>query len=96
MSGGQCTLRLWSDWFRRELATPVDSSSQARFDEGNEVGELARKRFWACHYISFDDRHGASNRTGLWLLSINISKSIISDSRLKVLANVEQMAFNFV
>ena len=42
MSGRQCTLRLWNDWFHRELATPVDPSSQARFDEGNKVGVLAR------------------------------------------------------
>ncbi len=44
MSGRQCTLRLWNDWFHRDLATPADSNSQARFDEGNEVGELARRR----------------------------------------------------
>ncbi len=56
MSGRQCTLRLWNDWFRRELATPVDPSSQARFDEGNEVGELARKRFPGV-LVAADHRH---------------------------------------
>ena len=58
MSGRQCTLRLWNDWFLPELATPADSSSQARFDEGNEVGELARKRFPGV-LVSADHRQSA-------------------------------------
>ena len=45
MSGRQCMLRLWNEWFHRDLATPADAATQARFDEGNDVGELARKRF---------------------------------------------------
>ncbi len=56
MSGLQCTLRLWNDWFHRELATPPDPSRQARFIEGNEVGELARKRFPGV-LVSADHRH---------------------------------------
>ena len=56
MSGRQCTLRLWNDWFHRELATPVDAETQARFDEGNEVGEVARKRFPGV-LVAADHRH---------------------------------------
>ena len=56
MSGRQCVLRLWNDWFHRELATPADPSSQARFDEGDEVGKLARKRFPGL-LVAADHRH---------------------------------------
>ncbi len=45
MSGRQCVLRLWNDCFHRDLATPADAETQARFDVGNEVGELARQRY---------------------------------------------------
>ena len=56
MSGRQCTLRLWNDWFHRDIATPTDPASQARFDEGNEVGEVARKHFPGV-LVSGDHRH---------------------------------------
>ncbi len=42
MAGQQCHKRLYLECFHRELATPVDSQTQARFDEGQRVGELAR------------------------------------------------------
>ena len=45
MSGRQCVLRLWNDCFHRDLATPADAETQASFDEGNRVGELARQRY---------------------------------------------------
>ena len=56
MSGCQCTLRLWNDWFHRELATPANATAQARFDEGDEVGEVARKRFPGV-LVAADHRH---------------------------------------
>ncbi len=56
MSGRQCTLRLWNDWFHRELATPASATAQARFDEGNECGEVARKRFPGV-LVAADHRH---------------------------------------
>ena len=42
MAGQQCHKRLYLECFNRELADPVDPRSQARFDEGRRVGELAR------------------------------------------------------
>ncbi len=42
MAGQQCHKRLYLECFHRDLAGPVDSQSQARFDEGQRVGELAR------------------------------------------------------
>jgi len=42
MAGQQCHKRLYLECFHRELAGPVDPQSQARFDEGQQVGELAR------------------------------------------------------
>lgn len=40
-SGRQCHKRLWLEVHRRELIQ-YDASTQARFDEGNRFGELAR------------------------------------------------------
>ena len=42
MAGSQCPLRLWYDVHERDLAPPVDEATQARFDAGHEVGELAQ------------------------------------------------------
>ncbi|HKJ00335.1 MAG TPA: DUF2779 domain-containing protein [bacterium] len=42
MAGWQCHKRLWLQLFRPELAEEVDAATQARFDEGTRVGELAR------------------------------------------------------
>ncbi len=44
-AGLQCLKRLYLECYNRELADAVDASTQARFDAGNAVGELARKRF---------------------------------------------------
>lgn len=45
VAGHQCPLRLWNQCFHPELATPPDADTQARFDAGNDVGEVARGRF---------------------------------------------------
>ena len=45
IAGHQCPLRLWNQCFHPELATPPDADTQARFDAGTEVGEIARGRF---------------------------------------------------
>lgn len=44
-AGLQCLKRLYLECYHRELADAVDDSTQARFDAGNAVGELARERF---------------------------------------------------
>jgi hypothetical protein len=41
LSGFQCKRRLWLETYRRE-AREIDATSQAAFDNGNELGALAR------------------------------------------------------
>ncbi len=45
LSGIQCHLRLWYEYFERQLATPPDLATQALFDTGHEVGRLAQQRY---------------------------------------------------
>ncbi len=44
-AGLQCPKRLWLECYRRELADAIDEATQALFDQGHRVGELARERF---------------------------------------------------
>lgn len=44
-AGDQCVLRLYNDVFHRELASPYSKATKARFEVGNRVGELARRRY---------------------------------------------------
>ena len=44
LSGLQCHLKLWYDCYERQLAGPTDAATQAIFDTGHAVGELATKR----------------------------------------------------
>ncbi len=39
----QCPKRLWLQIYRKDLIPEVDIATQARFDEGNLVGEIARQ-----------------------------------------------------
>ena len=45
IAGRQCLKRLYLESYHHDLADPVAESQQYRFDTGNEVGELARRRF---------------------------------------------------
>src|SRR6266511_3290594 len=45
LSGLQCPKRLYLEVHHPSLATKPDASTQAMFDMGTEVGELARSRF---------------------------------------------------
>lgn len=45
IAGLQCHKRLYWEIHNRELMAPVDDVKQAVFDQGNEVGELARQAF---------------------------------------------------
>jgi hypothetical protein len=45
LSGLQCTKRLWIEARQRELLPPPDDATQAIFDQGHEVGELAKELF---------------------------------------------------
>ena len=44
-SGLQCLKRLYLECYSRDLADPIDPSTQAAFDYGTAVGEVARLRF---------------------------------------------------
>ena len=44
-AGRQCLKRLYLEYYHPAWADPVDDNTQARFDTGNAVGELARQRF---------------------------------------------------
>ncbi len=44
-NGLQCLKRLYLECYHREMADPVDPGTQARFDTGAAVGEVARQRF---------------------------------------------------
>ena len=57
VAGTQCHLRLWYDSYARDLASPSDEALQAIFDTGQEVGELARRRYPGGHYVAHDHRH---------------------------------------
>lgn len=57
VAGTQCHLRLWHDTYARELASPADESLQAVFDTGQEVGELACRRYPGGHLVAHDHRH---------------------------------------
>src|SRR5262247_2180359 len=45
LSGLQCQKRLYLEVHHPSLATKPDAATQAMFDMGTEVGELARNRF---------------------------------------------------
>ena len=45
ISGSQCHLKLWLDTNERGLAEAPDAATQAIFDTGHEVGELAQQRW---------------------------------------------------
>ena len=44
ISGLQCHLKLWYECYDRQLAGPVGAATQAIFESGRQVGELATKR----------------------------------------------------
>ena len=39
----QCSKRLWLQTYRKDLIPQIDAVTQARFDEGNRVGDIARQ-----------------------------------------------------
>ena len=53
IAGQQCSLRLWNDVHRRDLATPPDATLQAIFDRGTAVGELAQQRWPGGKLVGF-------------------------------------------
>ena len=57
--GLQCEKALWLSIHRREVATPSSESQEAVFEQGSEVGELAKGLFPGGVEITEDHLHGA-------------------------------------
>ena len=65
MEGFQCEKRLWLKLYKPELEAEVGVATQMSFDEGNEVGELAREHFGKGEFITNEywDYDGATKVT---------------------------------
>jgi hypothetical protein len=57
LAGLQCSLRLWYQCYRRDLATEVSPAQQAIFDSGHEVGRLATRLYPQGVLIEEDHLH---------------------------------------
>ena len=75
MSGMQCHLRLWNDVYDQNLATPIGESTQAIFDQGHEVGQLACRLYPKGKLVQADPRdfNAASKETKLLLANHSVS-----------------------
>lgn len=56
MKGCQCPKALWLQTKERHLATPPDANTQKMFDEGHQVGNLARELYPGGKEIPFDTK----------------------------------------
>ncbi len=45
VSGVQCEKKLWYSYYRKDLQLPTDKHTQAIFDLGYQIGNLAQNRF---------------------------------------------------
>ena len=45
VSGVQCEKKLWYSYYRKDLQLPTDEQTQAIFDLGHQIGNLAQNRF---------------------------------------------------
>ena len=61
VSGIQCHKRLWLQKHKPQLIPPTDAATQARFDAGNTIGELAQNLFPGGKELAFpEDRDFSS------------------------------------
>lgn len=60
MKGVRCLKALWFSKHREDLKHPLDSAAQARIEEGNEVGELAKTYFSSGIEVDFYNTNIAS------------------------------------
>ena len=59
----QCPKRLWLQTYRQDLLPDVDIATQARFDEGNRVGDVARQIYKGGVHIKTLNREEALIQT---------------------------------
>jgi hypothetical protein len=57
MAGIQCEKRLYLECYHRDLTDPVDANQQAVFDNGTDVGVLARQLYPDGILIDVDFMH---------------------------------------
>lgn len=57
MMGRQCLKRLWLYNYRKDLIPPVDPAQQQLFDQGHEIGALARECFAGGTLVDADYKH---------------------------------------
>jgi predicted RecB family nuclease len=60
MAGLQCHKRLYLELYAPDLAAETDAATQARFDAGTEVGQVARQRFPGGRLLAQDHKHHAA------------------------------------
>jgi hypothetical protein len=77
LSGLQCHLKLWYECYERGLAGPVDAATQAIFDTGHEVGELATRRHPGGQLIDAHHFHHEE--------AVEKTKEAIADSKIPAL-----------
>ncbi|WP_373072196.1 DUF2779 domain-containing protein [Sulfurimonas sp.] len=81
--GLQCVKSLWLKKYNKEILTPPDSSAEAIFERGNEVGALACQLFPNGIEIEFNP----SDYDGM----INTTKTLIDDG----VNNIYEASFNY-
>jgi hypothetical protein len=74
LSGLQCHLKLWYECYDRALAGPIDAATQAIFDIGHEVGELATKRHPGGILIEADHFHHEQ--------AVEKTKAVMADAKV--------------
>ncbi len=69
LKGLQCEKLLWFSKYKKEVLSPIDSHTQAIFDTGHRVGELACKLFDGGKKIEFErgDFEAKISQTKAWI-----------------------------
>lgn len=83
-AGVQCSKRLYYLIHEPELATPPSADLQLRFNQGREVGELARSQFMGGALVSQSGSHLPK--------AIEVTKKLVSDYRVPA---IFEAAFQF-
>ncbi len=75
IKGLQCPKNLWFYRYRKDLATPVDAATQARFDAGNMIGQLAMEYFAPKHISAKHPHKSVEITNDYWDISGGIANT---------------------